>query len=267
MNQSKSNTFKNLHSSTNFFVLGNAWDVPSAKAFELAGFSAIGSSSWALSTMNGVKDGENINFETVLTSAKQIVANTNIPFSVDIEKGYGTTTSEVVANVLKLAEVGCSGINIEDSQRDVSALVNSSVFANKLEAIRQALDAHGYSNFVINARTDTHFLLEESLRISDTIQRSALYCEAGADCLFVPGLTNIEDIKDIKSNIKLPLNILNWPGIANNDQLKDAGVNRFSLGNSVFDHCLSGLESSLEKALNSGEFSFFYEHAPLKTQF
>lgn len=259
-------TFKKLHSKNSFFILGNCWDGLSAKIYEQAGYKAVGTSSWALSSLNGVKDGENITFETVLNNAENILKQITIPLSIDIEKGYSQQLTEKVNNVIKLAHIGCAGINIEDSKIQ-GDLLSPEAFAKTLSSIKSALLTEGFHDFVINARTDTYLSSYCKDKISETLTRASIYQEAGADCLFVPGLSSLSEIRQISDNIKLPLNVLNLPNIDNVTELQAAGVNRFSLGNSVFDDMLAYLEKSVALTSSSGKYANHYNHDPLRLIF
>ncbi|PAF44033.1 isocitrate lyase/phosphoenolpyruvate mutase family protein [Helicobacter sp. 11S02596-1] len=257
------NYFKKLHSKESFFILGNCWDALSARVYEQAGYKALGTSSWALSSINGVKDGENIDFEIVLDNAKTLLKHIKIPLSVDMEKGYSNNPNTIVENVIKLANSGCSGINIEDSDKQ-GMLLPKETFAKTIQKIKNALLSKGFDDFVINARTDTYLSSFCNDKLNETIIRSKIYQESGADCLFVPGLSDLQEIRHISNNITLPLNVLNLPNIAKVAELQEAGVNRFSLGNSVFDDMVAYLEKTIRLTLDSGEYSKHYKHDILK---
>ncbi|CDH22366.1 isocitrate lyase/PEP mutase family protein [Xenorhabdus bovienii] len=257
-----SKLFKDLHSKSNFFVLPNAWDVPSAKFYESLGYKAVGTSSAALSYLNGKSDGENIPFSAVLSHAKKLLSEIKVPLSIDIEKGYASSAKEIAVNVLKLAELGCSGVNIEDSLKS-GDLLPASDFAKILESIKSELIASGYSDFVLNARTDTYLSGSVGEKIRETIKRENVYRNCGADCLFVPGLVSIEEMQDISKVTELPLNVMNMPSIANISALAESGVNRFSLGNSVFDDVYSYFQSVASRSLKDGNFSAHYNHPAL----
>lgn len=262
----KTLSFKQLHSKNTFFTLGNCWDALSARVFEQTGYKAVGTSSWALSSINGVKDGENIKFKTVFDNAKCILKQIKIPLSIDIEKGYSQETGKIIDNVIKLADIGCAGINIEDSTKN-GLLLPSVQFAKTISLIKKKLLAEGFFDFIINARTDTYLIPSNKNIITETVTRSFVYQDAGADCLFVPGLKDLNDIREISDKIKLPLNVLNLPGIANVKELQTAGVNRFSLGNSVFDDVLSYIEKTIKNSFYNGEYSNHYDHSPLNLTF
>ncbi|OCG41193.1 hypothetical protein A9G28_06675 [Gilliamella sp. Fer1-1] len=259
-------TFKALHSKKSFFVLANCWDVLSARIYEKAGYKALGTSSSALSATNNVKDGENITFYTVLHNAQNILKVVKIPLSVDMEKGYSSRVTDIVDNVIKLADIGCSGINIEDSQISGS-LQSPTNFSRIISLIKSTLLAKGFPHFVLNARTDTYLSPYCHDKLTETMARASVYKSAGADCLFVPGLSNLNEIREISDEIALPLNILNLPNISNIDDLQLAGVNRFSLGNSVFDEMLAYLEKSINRTIHNKNYASHYSHDPLNLLF
>lgn len=259
-------TFKQLHTKNSFFVLANCWDILSARIYEQVGYKALGTSSCAVSAINNVKDGENITFNTVFNNAQEILKAIKIPLSVDIEKGYSSQVATIVDNVVKLADIGCSGINIEDSE--ISGVLKSTKdFSKIITIIKSTLLAKGFDNFVINVRTDTYLSPFCHDKLTETIDRASVYQCAGADCLFVPGLNNLNEIREISDETTLPLNIMNLPNISNIDKLKSAGVNRFSLGNSVFDEMLANLKKSINRTINSKNYASHYEHDPLNLLF
>lgn len=152
--------FNELHSSKELLFLGNAWDLLSDLSLEKAGFKAIGTTSWGIANSLGLRDGELIDFERHLGIIKTIVDNVKIPVSADIEAGYSEDPSKIIHHVLRTADVGVVGINIEDSLKKSNGLKEISLHCNLLEKIRIALDHHGYKDFYINARTDTYFQKE-----------------------------------------------------------------------------------------------------------
>ena len=105
--------FLELHSSEVPFLLGNIWDVQSAKIFAAGGYHAIGTSSHAIAAANGYADGEQIPFETILRVTKQVTDTVSIPFTVDLEAGYSRNTDGIIQNIKKLHAAGVAGINIE----------------------------------------------------------------------------------------------------------------------------------------------------------
>ena len=239
--------FKDLHTSKEILFLGNAWDLLSALTLEKVGFKAIGTTSWGIANSLGYADGELIDFDRHLAIIKNIAENVDIPVSADIEAGYSENVEKVVYNVLKTADVGVAGINIEDSLKKQTGLSEVSTHCNLLEKIRIALDRNGYKNFYINARTDTYFQSENPLQ--ETIYRTKSYVESGASGIFVPGVNLDEDIKEIASKINAPLNVLSLPGLTNCNKLEELGVKRFSFGNALSDRCIAFLEKNAEQLI------------------
>ena len=250
--------FYNLNKKGNFFVLANVWDVLSAKLYEKNGYKAIGTSSAALSLINGEKDGENISFKQVLDNAKNIVLNVSIPLSVDIEKGYSTSNEQIISNVLEIASIGCSGINIEDSTID-GKLRDVTDFSFLLQNIKKELLNAGYDQFIINARTDTYIHLNKNDQLKETIKRAKLYQKHGANSLFVPCLSDIKEIKIISKEIDIPLNIMNVPNLKDLKSLAAAGVTRLSLGDSAFNFFIAHIEQNIKKNRNTNNYSNYYK--------
>jgi 2-methylisocitrate lyase-like PEP mutase family enzyme len=129
-------TFNQLHQGQAPFILGNIWDVNSAKVFEANNYKAIGVSSQALSNAMGYDDGENLPFEILLQLAKKVVEAVRIPFSVDMEGGYSRNINVIIENITKLHDVGVAGINLEDTiPHPTRRLLPAAEFQKTLEAI------------------------------------------------------------------------------------------------------------------------------------
>jgi len=249
--------FNELHKSKELLFLGNAWDLLSALILEKAGFKAIGTTSWGIANSLGYADGELIDFERHLGIIKTITENVKIPVSADIEAGYGENTMTIVDNVLRVADIGVAGINIEDSLKKQKGLKEISQHCNLLSKMRTALEQNGYKEFYINARTDTYF--QKKNPILETIERAKAYVESGASGIFVPGLIQRDEIKEIATKVNAPLNVLSLPGLTNCNELKELGVKRFSFGNALSDKVIALLQKSTVQILESGDTSFLYE--------
>ncbi|MGN7940881.1 isocitrate lyase/PEP mutase family protein [Virgibacillus sp. 6R] len=250
--------FNEMHFSKDLLFLGNAWDLLSALTLERLGFKAIGTTSWGIANSLGCADGELIDFKRHLGIIKTIVANVKIPVSADIEAGYGKDIPTIVEHVLRTADVGVAGINIEDSFKKQKGLRDISCHCDLLSNIRTALDSNGYRNFYINARTDTY--LQRQNPLSETIERAKVYVESGASGIFVPGLIDDDEIKEMTVHISAPLNVLSLPGLTNCNKLKELGVKRFSFGNALSDKVISYLEKKVGKLLEEQDTSVLYEN-------
>lgn len=249
--------FNELHTTEDLLFLGNAWDLRSALALEKAGFKAIGTTSWGIANSIGLADGELIDFDQHLRIIQSISENVNIPVSADIEAGYSEDPNTIVYNVLRTADIGVAGINIEDSFKSHKGLKNITQHSKLLSEIRTALDNNGFKDFYINARIDTYLQIEHPL--NDTLNRSMAYVESGASGIFVPGLKNEEEIQQISLHVDAPLNILSLPGITNCNKLKELGVNRFSFGNALSDLVISHLEKTAEQLIELKDTTILFE--------
>lgn len=249
--------FNKLHSSNEILFLGNAWDLLSALTLEKAGFKAIGTTSWGIANSLGYADGEKIDFNRHLRIIKTISENVKIPVSADIEAGYGEDIQTIVENVLRTADTGVAGINIEDSFKNQNGLKEIVQHCNLLSKIRASLDHNGYKNFYLNARLDTYFQMENPLL--ETIDRARSYVESGASGIFVPGLTKEDEIKEIAIKVNAPLNVLSLPGLTNCNKLKELGVKRFSFGNALSDKIIAFMEKNASQILELKDTSLLYE--------
>ncbi|QUG42774.1 isocitrate lyase/phosphoenolpyruvate mutase family protein [Psychrobacillus sp. INOP01] len=249
--------FKDMHFSNDLLFLGNAWDLLSALTLEKVGFKAIGTTSWGIANSLGLPDGELIDFDRHLGIIKTIVENVKIPVSADIEAGYSEDINTIIDNVLRMADVGVVGINIEDSLKKSIGLRGISEHCNLLEKLRIALDQNDYNDFYINARTDTYFQRQNPLM--ETIDRAKAYVESSASGIFVPGLKEYAEIKEITMNVNAPLNVLSLPGLTNCNRLKELGVRRFSFGNALSDKVVAHLEKNADELIAFMDTSHLYE--------
>ena len=223
--------FLQLHHAATPLLLGNCWDVSSAKLLEENGFKAIGTSSAALARSLGYEDGENLPFDLLMETVKRIQQNIAVPLSVDMEKGYGTTASGILENILKLHDVGVAGINIEDSRNKV--IGDAAAFAKTISSIADHLAQKNIS-FFINARTDA-FVVALPNALDETITRIKLYQNTGASGIFVPFIKTESDIKAVTTATTLPVNVLATPGLPGIAALTALGVKRISIGSALFN--------------------------------
>lgn len=249
--------FNELHLSEEVLFLGNAWDVLSALALEKAGFKAIGTTSWGIANSLGYIDGELIDFEKHLQIIKAITESVKIPVSADIEAGYGDTAEEIITNVLRTADVGVAGINIEDSLKKQQGLRDREEHSNLLSKIRSALDRNGFKDFYINARTDT-YLQGGNNPLVETIERAKSYVENGASGIFVPGIAYDDEIRQITMAVDVPVNVLSLPGLTNCNKLKELGVKRFSFGNAFSDQYIAFLAENSARLIESMDTGHLY---------
>ncbi|MBW8880018.1 MAG: isocitrate lyase/phosphoenolpyruvate mutase family protein [Asticcacaulis sp.] len=221
--------FRDLHSQPGRILkLPNTWDAGSARLAEHLGAKAIATTSAGVAWSLGYADGNRMPSDQLLNVARNIVRIVKVPVSVDLEGGYDDRPEVVAETVRGFIDAGIAGINIEDGLDDPSVL------AAKIGAIKATAAAMGAELF-INARCDVYLfgLALEDRRLETTLARAAVYRGAGADGLFVPGLTDPETIRVVAAQAGLPLNLLARPGLAEAATLAELGVARLSAGSGV----------------------------------
>jgi 2-methylisocitrate lyase-like PEP mutase family enzyme len=243
----KAEHFRALHVPGKPFVLFNIWDAGSARAVTTAGASAIATSSWSVAAANGFADGERAPQSLVIDNLRRIVDATDLPVTIDLENGYGET-AEAVGETIRLAiEAGAIGCNLEDSLAKNGKLRETADQSNRIRHARQVADAAKIS-FFINLRTDVFFQRppakhDESM-VLEAIARARAYAQAGADGLFVPGLTDIKLITRLTAESPLPVNIMVEDTTPPLSALAQHGVARVSHGPRPFLHAMKFLEDA-----------------------
>lgn len=245
--------FKNLHYQDKPLLIANVWDVPSAKTAEKLNFQALGTSSSAIASLLGYKDGEEMKFSELEYFIKRISLSTNLPLSVDLEAGYSRDPKQIANHIKRLSALGVVGINIEDSVvKNKRVLLEASDFAKTLRKVKQHLINENVEIF-INVRTDTFILLQQNI-IEETVNRILLYQDAGADGIFTPCIKNEDDIKTIVNSTNLPINVMCITNLPNFETLAELGVKRISMGNFLFDKMYNKFEETFQTVLTEGSF-------------
>ncbi|MFB5662485.1 isocitrate lyase/phosphoenolpyruvate mutase family protein [Alteribacillus sp. HJP-4] len=248
--------FYELHYRSSTFVLPNAWDVISAKMFEESGFKAIGTTSAGIAASLGYKDGQNMPLKKMIETIERIAKSVNVPVTADIEAGYGQTVNAVLETVKKVIETGAIGINLEDGTGDsVHPIYDISLQKEKIAAIREMSDSNNASLF-INARTDMYWLNigDPSLRFQETVKRAEAYQEAGANCIFVPGVSDQKLIQCLRKAISCPINLLADPETPSLTDLSEIGIERLSCGSVPFRTTITLLREISQEIINHGTF-------------
>jgi len=247
--------FKQLHQQSDLLVLPNAWNAKSASIFEEKQFPAVATSSAAVAESLGYRDGEGMPFMDYLFIINRIVSAIRVPLTVDIEMGYGKTNAEVYTNILKLVELGVAGINIEDSiiNQSKRTLKDTKTFGSTIEYIKNRLEAEQLKLF-INIRCDTYLLNIEKKR-EETIKRLKVYETTGADGIFLPCISNENDIVEAVNNTKLPVSVMCIPGLPGFAVLNKLGVKRVSMGPFMFNKIYDNIGRLSETIDTSKNFS------------
>jgi len=247
-------TFLQLHQGRSPFLLGNIWDVNSAKIFAANGYKAIGTSSHAIAGSNGYDDGENISFETILRVAKRVVQIVSIPFTVDMEAGYSRTAKGINANIEKLHDAGVVGINLEDTIPGAARkLVDTALFGETIAAIAGHISRKNLQVF-FNIRTDA-FLLGMPSALEETLARIKVYENAGAGGIFIPGITGKTAIAEVVQAGRLPVNVMCMPGLPDFDELELLGVKRISMGGFFYNKIYENVQQLSSAVLSGNNFS------------
>jgi 2-methylisocitrate lyase-like PEP mutase family enzyme len=210
-------SFRDLHYADEPLLLPNVWDVSSALAFFDAGYRAIGTTSFGVAASAGHPDGAR---SSKAPTGVLVRALRKLPIyvSADIEDGYHEDPDAVAGYV---CDLGADGINIEDSTDE--KLISPQIHAAKVSAIKERSP-----EVFVNARIDTYWLNQDA-NVSATLERAEAYVQAGADGIFVPGASDVSDLRQLTANIPVPVNVLVVPGLSL-AELADLGIRRVSTG-------------------------------------
>lgn len=224
--------FHALHRQPGVLAILNAWDAGSARVFEQAGCAAIGTTSAGIAYALGRPDGEALTRAELVEATARIAAATTLPLTADVESGYGATPAAVGETVAEVVAAGAVGVNLEDAAPDGSASLRAlEDQCARLRAARAAADDAGVPLF-LNARTDVSWLGvgPERERHELIVTRARAYAEAGADGLFVPGLSDPDELARVVAATALPVNVLATRTTPSLDELERIGVKRLSVG-------------------------------------
>lgn len=254
--------FKALHHSGESLILANVWDAVSAKIIENSGFPALATSSAGVAWAMGYKDGEKIPPNLMIESISRMARTINIPLSADIEGGYYRDNLEQFSEFIEqVIEAGAIGVNLEDGHAHSENLTPTDFQCEVIHAAKEAGRKKGIDLFV-NARTDA-MVLSKSLdeRIQISIEKAHAFEAAGADCVFVPFISELEAVIQLKQNINLPLNILISKTL-DVKQLKALKVERISTGSRPLMALMNRLNRIGETLKNENDWSILFEEYP-----
>ena len=251
----KAERFRALHTRPDLLVLPNAWDFASALLLERAGFDAVATTSAGIGYSFGYPVGQRMPREEMLSVIRRIAGRLSVPLSADMEAGYGDTPEQVAETTRLTAEAGAVGINIEDRTYDPNEpLIGIEEAADRIRAAREAANR---SDMIVNARTDIYWLGGVGeVAFADTVRRANAYREAGADCLFVPGVRDPDVIRRLAAEIDGPLNILAGPGSPDAATLASLGVKRVTFGATMARAAYAALEQAAAELAASGTYGF-----------
>lgn len=242
-----------LHVPGRPLVLANAWDAVTARIVEEAGAPAVATTSAGLAWAQGVADGDRLERDDALAAVARITAVVRVPVSADIENGYASDAEGVGDTVRAVLAAGAVGVNIEDALYGEGAgpLRPVAEQAERVAGARGAADAAGVPLFV-NARIDT--FLRGAGGVEETLERAAAFLAAGADGVFVPGVTEPTTVKALVEGIDAPLNILVGPGAPSVGELAALGVARISAGSSIAAAAHGLVRRAARELLDTGTY-------------
>jgi 2-methylisocitrate lyase-like PEP mutase family enzyme len=252
----KAEQFRTLHTSGNILVLPNAWDAASARIVEEAGAAAVATTSAGVAWSLGAPDGDRLGRDRALDLIARVAEVVSVPVTADIESGYATDAKGVAETIEGVIAAGAVGVNLEDSilSREVR-LQPIPEQAERIAAARRAADASGVPLY-INARVDAYLLEigEPGGRLQETLDRAAAYVEAGADGIFVPGVTDLDTVETLARSIAKPLNVMAGPGAPTVAQLAQRGVARVSIGPAIAKVAYAVARRAAEEVLTAGTY-------------
>ena len=252
--------FRRLHEA-GCFVLPNPWDVGSARVLVNLGFKAVATTSAGLAWSLGRRDNE-ISVELSLSHLRTIAAAVEVPVNADFEDGFARDPLGVAANVWAAVETGIAGISIEDSTGDQAApLYDFTLAVERIKAARKAIDDSG-TGVLLTGRSEGFISGRPDL--AETIKRLLAYAEAGADCLYAPGVRALSDIAAIVSAVApKPVNVLVSTDFTTVAQLAEAGVRRISVGGALARAAWTGFLSAAKEIATAGTFAPFARNIPV----
>jgi 2-methylisocitrate lyase-like PEP mutase family enzyme len=252
-----------LHDGRKILVLPNAWDVASARIFEEAGFPAIATSSAGIAFALGYPDGQKMSRGEMLAVVRRIAGAVCIPVTADMEAGYGDKPEDAALTAQGVLASGAVGMNLEDAIHErADPLVDIGLQKEKILAVVETCARMGVS-FVLNARTDVFLagIGPAETRLARGIERLNAYRDAGAQCLFVPGVKDKETIAQLVSGVRGPLNILAVAGTPPVPELEKLGVARVTVGSGPMRATL-GLTARIARQLREeGSYSLMTDGA------
>jgi len=246
----KAELLRSLHVPGDPLIVTNVWDAVTARIVAgVPGVRAIASASHSVSYAHGVEDGEGMSLDQALTAAREIVDAVDLPVTIDFEKGYAVDPGAVDVNVRRLIQTGAVGINLEDSV-DSSSLFPIELAAERVAAARRAGVSSGVP-LVINARVDA---LVRGSDWADMVARAGAYLEAGADCIFVLGLGNEDQVAQALAEIDGKVSVISGATSVPLRRLAELGVSRVSFGPGMLGLTLSHLRDAAAQLTALGEY-------------
>ena len=252
--QEKVARFAAMHAGPAPLLMANPWDQGSARVLAAAGFAALATTSGGFAASLGRRDGQ-VSREEALAHARLIVDAVEVPVSADLENCFADDPAGVADTVRAAISAGLAGCSVEDFTGDQSRPIYDLPLA--VDRVAAAADAahDGPVSIVLTARAENY--LHGHTDLAGTIARLHAYQEAGADVLYAPGLTALDDIRQVVSAVDRPVNVLALPSAPPVAELARAGVHRISVGSAFTWVAFGGLVDAARELLDAGTYGFF----------
>lgn len=247
----KGERFKALHEREGAFIIPNPWDAGSARLLEAMGFEALATTSSGFAQSLGRMDGSVTLIEKA-AHCRALAEATDIPVSADLENGFADDPADVAAAIRTIAETGIAGASIEDFSG--SHIYDFQLAVERIQAAVEAARRLDFS-FTLTARAEN--LLRGNDDVDDTIRRLQAFADAGADVLFAPGLSSLEQVRLVTSAVNKPVNVLAafLPGVTL-AQLQNAGAKRISIGGALANAAIGSLLKAAAEMREDGTFGW-----------
>jgi len=247
--------FREMHRA-GCFLLPNPWDAGSARLLERLGYRALATTSAGYAWSQGQADGQ-LSRDDTLAHMRYMAAMSDLPINADFESGFGATPEAVFDSVSLALATGVAGLSIEDSSGDPAQPVRDKAQAvERLQAARAAIDAGGGDTLLVG-RAENYFVGRPDL--DDTVERLLAYSQAGADCLYAPGLRTREEIQTVVQAVApKPVNVLiGWNSELTVEALAELGVRRISVGGALARAAWGGFIDAARRMIEQGRFDGF----------
>jgi 2-methylisocitrate lyase-like PEP mutase family enzyme len=218
--------FRALHEREQVFLMPNPWDAGSARLLESAGFEALATTSAGFAWSLGRLD-QNVSRDELIAHVAMLAAATDLPLNVDSERCYPDDSGGVTRTVELLAEAGAAGFSIEDYNPGTDSMDDVAAAAERVAEAAEASQSQD-EPLVLTGRAENHIRGVDDL--DDTITRLIAYRDAGADVVYAPGLTDLDQIARVVEAVRVPLNVLALPSTPSVGELAAVGVRRISTG-------------------------------------
>ncbi len=245
--------FLALHHQDQPLLMPNPWDAGSARLFAWLGFPALATTSSGFAATMGRLDGS-VSRGEALAHAAVIASATDLPVSADLENGYARDPQAAAETYQRARETGLAGASIEDYDGEAKEIYEIGLASERVAAAAEAFHS-GHARLVLTGRAEN--LIRGRADLADTIRRLQAYQEAGADVLFAPGLTGLNDIRRVVDSVDRPVSVLARPNGPSVAELASVGVARVSVGGALAFAALGAVVRAARELLEDGTYAWY----------